>query len=139
MGLFQQIQGPIKSVLNSLLADDDLSQAYTYRLYIGQVFNETLGYNVDTFRDTEVTGLLLMNPSKLTTPASSGMAQTSQQDVPGFLEMGDKIILFKWEDLPEGVSLKDQIITPEGETMVVKNIDRIFNLAASYKVETQPS
>jgi hypothetical protein len=123
MGFFNQIEGPVKQVINDIINDPGLNQGITYRKFAGQEFSESHGHNVDTYEEYSVTTVQLRHN------------QRSVKEATANVEAGDPLFLFRYADLPDGVSLKDQIVSAEGATMKVKDISKIFGLAISITVE----
>ena len=123
MSLFKQIEGPTKNVLNQLLADPNLSSMVTYRKHLGQTFSVAHGHNVDTYEENTVPTLKLKHNQR--------SIATAQGDV----EAGDPLFIFRYSDMPEGLSLKDQIVDESGAVLKVKDISDIFKLAVSITAE----
>lgn len=125
MGFYSTIRGPIKAVLDDLVNDQDLRKQVTYRRYIGQTFDASAGATVNTYSDTVCYAIKLKHNFK--------SIQESSYDV----EVNDDLYMFKSEDLPSValLSTKDQIRDENSNTLKIKGIDNIFDLAVSVTVE----
>jgi len=123
MGIFSQVKGPIRRILNELLDDDDLSELLTYYLYVGQAFDDVLGHNVDRFEIYSVMG------SRLRYDLNGRPVRESS------IEGGDMFFLFRYDDLPETISTKDRIVDADDVEFKIVEINKIFKLATSMRVD----
>lgn len=131
MGFFNQIKGPVAQVVNQILNDPDLGAEVSYNLFSGQTFSETHGHNIDSYVEYQARAVQLKHSQK------SILAMESQRgmlDTPN-VEAGDPMFLFRYADLPDGISLKDQIQDNNGNRMRVKAINKIFGLAIAVSCE----
>lgn len=106
-----------------ILDDDDLAVEVTYRKFVSQDYNESLGYNEDIFSET--------------TPTVARLRHTVASALVGVgdIQAGDQVYMMRAEDAPSGMSLKDEIINEDGETQKIKDITPIFGLAVLVTVE----
>jgi len=123
MGLFSQIEGPVRAVLDDLFADEDLRDTIMYRKYSGQSFDDTVGHNVNTFSESSVYAIRLRHTHR---SALAGVLN---------IQIGDELYMFRYDDLPIGLSLKDEIVDENGVTQKVKQIQPIFGLATAITIE----
>lgn len=123
MGFFGAIKKPTKTILNQIFADQELSSVVTYRKFTGQTFDDSVGYNVDTFDESSITVVELKH------------GQESVFVQVGEVQVGDVLFLFKFDDFPLGYSLKDQIQDSTGNLYNLKKITPIFELAVVVTVD----
>lgn len=123
MGIYSQIEGPIKRVLNDLFADEDLASDIRYRRFRDTAWSDADGAMVDRFRTFRIEGIRLRHTdrSKLV-----GIAD---------IQIGDQLYLLRYEGAPNRMSLKDEIRDEFGNTQKLKDIANIFNLAIAITVE----
>lgn len=123
MGIFGSIQGPIRAVLNNLINDRDLREQVKYDKYTGQAFDSELGHEVNTYASTVPYCIRLQHNAD------------SVKEATFEVQIGDNLFMFRGTDVPEGASLKDQIVDEAGLIYKVKDIQNIFGLAVSVTVE----
>lgn len=123
MGLMAQIRPPVMAVLNQLLSDGQLSKTVTYRKFSGQAWSESKGVDAETFVESAIDAIELRHNQKSIAAASSSE-----------LEVGDYMYVFRADDLPEGYSMKDQIVV-SGSVKRIKNIDNVFGMAVTMSVD----
>ena len=124
MGLFGSVLPPIQSLLAELTSDPALIVAITYKRFDSQKFNVSLGHNVNVYTDYSISGGIRLKHN-----ARSAFVSTAEVDA------GDQVFMLKAPDVPLNVSLKDLIVDEHGDTLKVKAIDNIFDLAYSFTVE----
>jgi len=123
MGIFGQIQGPVRGVIGALTTDKDLRVVITYRRWTGKEWDDDEDSQVSAFSETSVNVVRLSHNSK-----SIGI-------FPGKLQVGEQLYLFDFRDAPTGMSLKDEILNEVGYTQKIKQIQPIFGLAVAITVE----
>jgi len=123
MGFCSQIEGPIKKVLDDLMADVDLRKQITYRRYDSQEFSKAAGHMVNSYTDSVIYALRLRHDN------------SSQIAGVGPVQVGDQLYLLRDSDAPSSMSLKDEIVDEFGVTQKIKDITPIFGLAVSVTVE----
>jgi len=123
MGIFGQIQTPVRQILKQLMADKDLRKEINYRKYTGRAWSDEAGGQVDTFEVTEINAIRL--------------SHTAQSKILGIgnVQGGDQLYLFDFRDAPSGMSLKDEILDENSEIQKLKNITPIFGLAVAVTIE----
>ncbi len=122
MGFFDQIAVPVRGVLDQLFADPDLTQDITYKRFRKRDWSDDVGANVTKFRSFPLTAVRLRHTerSKLV-----GMSK---------IEVGDEVYLLRGDDVPSGMSLKDELVTEFGVTQELKDLTDIFGLATAVTV-----
>jgi len=124
MGLFGQVVPPIKKVLDALLADTQLRELVTYKKFASQEYDTVLKRNVVTTTDyAAVKAIRLRHTNE------------SVQVFTGKLEVGDQLFIFKFDDLPTGLSLKDRIVDESSKIHNAKSVDNIFDIAITVTVD----
>jgi hypothetical protein len=124
MGIFGQIQGPVRGVIQQLVNDKDLRVIVTYKKYTGREWSDAAEANVSTFEET--TGI---NVVRLSHTSKSSWV------FPGKIQVGEQLYLFDFRDAPAGMSQKDEILNEMEHTQKIKQIDPIFGLAVAVTVE----
>lgn len=120
---FSQIQKPVKRIINDLLSDELIAEPLIYKHFQGQAFSEEEGCNLDTFEDHEITGLRLRHSFR-----SAAVAQ-------GPVEKGDQFFVFRFEDLPGGISMKDKIVDANEKIYsITAPVDKILDWAVAITV-----
>jgi len=123
MAFFNRIQGPVTKVIKDLKTDPGLSEVVTYEKYTGQVFDQTLGHNVDSYTTPMPRAVRLRHSQKSASVLGNAL-----------IEKGDLLFLFAFEDL-SSPSMKDLLVDADGNKFRIKSIDPIFGLAYSITVE----
>lgn len=124
MGLFGSVLPPIQSLLAELTSDPALIVAIVYRRFDSQKFDKDAGHNINVYTDYPISGGIRLKHN-----ARSAFVSTADVDV------GDQVFMLKAPDVPSNVSLKDLIVDEHGDTLKVKAVDNIFDLAYSFTVE----
>ena len=124
MSFFSQIEGPTKAVLDQIFADPDLAKEITYRRFKSQQFDPAVKANVTLTDDIKLTVVRLSH-----TTASQLVGQ-------GPIQVGDELYLINGPDVPEGMSMKDDIVDENGQEQTIKSINDIFGLATSVTIDS---
>lgn len=125
MALYTQIEGPVLRILNVLMADEQLAEDLEYHLFAGQAFDDSVGYNVDTYEVSNVRAVRLRHSLKSASVAT------------GEVQSGDMFFLFRFADLPATISKKDRLVDANGIEFHIRGIDKVFGLAISISVDGQ--
>lgn len=123
MDLFDQIDFPVRRVLDRLMADKHLRSALVYKRFKSASFDKTVGHRVvlyDNFND--LYGIRLRHNKKSVLIAS------------GDVEIGDEVYLVRGSEVPTGMSLKDRMEDADGNLYSITSIDNIFDLAVMISV-----
>jgi hypothetical protein len=123
MGIFGQIQGPVRGVIRALVTDKDLRVIVTYRKFTDRDWSATAKAQVSSFTESTIEVVRLSHNVK-----SIGIFE-------GDLQVGDQLYLFDFRDAPAGMSMKDEIVNEFGYVQKVKQIRPIFGLAIAVTVE----
>jgi hypothetical protein len=124
MGIFGQVQGPVRGIIRALVTDKDLRSVITYRKFSGRDWDAASKGQVATFTETSMQVVRLSHNSK-SIDIFDGVD----------LQVGDQLYLLDFRDAPAGMSLKDEIVSEYGYTQKVKKIQPIFGLALAVTVE----
>jgi len=118
MGIVSVVRQPILTLIGSLLKDSLVGVEIIYKKYTSQAFDSAQGHNVSVYTDYPVTAVMLTHTIE------------SVKLIAGTVQVGDKVFIFKQGDLPDGVSLADQIEYPvaSGIIMHVGSIDEVFDI-----------
>jgi len=133
MGIFAQIQSAVNSILPQLYEDEDLVTVVTWKRFAGSVFNESEGVNQETYTD-------FTNISAIKVEKTVGARRFSQNSAVNEvarawdLTSGDVVYLFRHENVPTGVSVRD-LIVDGAVTYSVKKVFPVFNLIVKVEVE----
>lgn len=123
MSVFSQALLPVRKVINDLFADDFLATEITYRSYSGQSFDSIARVTVTSFTEKSITVVRLRHTDE---SARVGASQ---------IQAGDQLYLFRYDDCPAKMSLKDEIEDEYGKIQMIKDINNIFKLAVAVTVE----
>lgn len=123
MGIYNQIEGPVRAVLKMLLGDERLRKQITYRRYNDQSYSGGLGHEVGSFTESHPYAIRLKHTDR------SMLAGV------GRIQEGDQAYLIMFEDGPDNMSLKDEIVDENGATQTIKDITPIFGLAIALTIE----
>ena len=121
--IFSQVRSPVLSALSELLRDENFKEDIIYKKYVSQEFSVAEGHIVETFQSYRISAVRMRHNKE--------SVKVSASDV----QVGDVLFILKWDDLPGGPSLKDQIEDAAGNTLGVKGIDPVFDLAALVTVQ----
>lgn len=121
--IFSHLDGPVKEFLTRLMSDDRLREKVTYKKYVSGAHSQSAGYKVIVYNSYSLSGVRLRHNRR-------SMALSS-----GAVSAGDEVFLFRADDLPSGISLKDQIVDAEDNTSNVGVIDNVFGLAVLISIE----
>lgn len=126
MGIGSSITNAVNSILPSLYSDDVLSTSVTWKRFSDSGFDEAKGYNVETYDDFTVTAIRLEKEAS---------ARTTLQTPPGAnaITLGDIVYMFRYPDLPDGISTKDLIVDGSFVYQVEKIIP-VFDLVTKVEV-----
>jgi len=124
MGMFGQIRNSVNSILPRLYNDEDLVVEVTWRKFINSVFNDVLGFNEDTYVDYTVNAIKLEKEN-----TSSGGVRSSGVA----MSVGDIVYLFRYVDLPSGISTRDVIVEDSNPYSVTK-IYPVYELVTKVEV-----
>ena len=114
----------IKAAVEKLFQDPELKRNVIYKRFLQETFNSTLGYNVETYTDLEVTGCKFRSSAKTTA------VQT------GSIQIGEPVFLFRPLDLGNEISTKDQIVDQDDSVFKVKEIIPLHGIANEILVES---
>lgn len=114
----------IRPVLNSLLNDEAIREAVTYRKYTESAFSEAAGHVVSTYVESTIQAIRLKDRHAVF-PVGTGS-----------LQAGDVAFLVRYEDLPEGASTKDQVKDGAGKVTKIKEIRNLASVASALVVES---
>lgn len=121
--LFEHIEWPVRQFLAKLVADPKLREEVTYKRYKSAEHNRTLGHKVIIYDNFTLYGVRMRHTKK------SAFVST------GEVEVGDELFVIRGSDAPINMSLKDQLVDAEGNTLAIKWIDNVFNLAMLITIE----
>lgn len=125
MSIFGQIVPSTKLALKRLLNDPYIQELVTYKKWISTSFDDSKGYNVAVYEDTEDLKTLRLRHNSRSAAAANASVQ-----------VGDEVFIFLSDDFPSGASLKDLIVDSNGVTMKVSTINDIYDIAYSIDVES---
>lgn len=128
MGIFAQIQSAVDSILPQLYEDDDLVTVITWKRFADNVFNESLGVNEETYTDFPDINAIKVE-KEVGTRNWQGNVQGDWS-----IASGDVIYLFRDQNVPDNVSVRD-LIVDGAITYSVKKIFPVFNLIVKVEVE----
>ena len=98
MGIFGQIQAPVRGIIRQLTTDRDLRVVITYKLYVSRTWSDAEDAQVTNFSATSINAVRL-----------SHTAESKFMGV-GDIQLGDQLYLLDFRDAPTGMSLKDEIL-----------------------------
>lgn len=122
MELFDQIDFPVRQVLDRLMADRHLRSALVYRRFKSASFAPDVGHRVVLYDDFTFYGVRLRHNKKSILTAS------------GEVEVGDEVFIIRGSDAPAGMSLKDRLKDANENLYSITSIDNIFDLAVMISV-----
>lgn len=122
MDLFDQIDFPVRRVLDRIMADKRARSALVYKRFKSASFDETVGYRVVLYDDFDFYGIRLRHNKKSILIAS------------GNVEIGDEVYIVRGSDVPTEMSLKDRMEDADGNLYTLTSIDNIFDLAVMISV-----
>lgn len=122
MELFDQIDFPVRQVLNRLMADQHLRSTLVYKRFKSASFNQGVGHRVVLYDEFTFYGVRLRHNKKSILTAS------------GAVEVGDEVFIIRGSDAPVGMSLKDRLEDVDGNLYSLTSIDNIFDLAVMISV-----
>jgi hypothetical protein len=117
MAIFSQIRAPVQAMVAELMSDPTFREQITYKRYTGQTFDGSLGYTINTYQETGLYAVRMRH--------NQNSVKVSTSDV----EVGDVLFLFDGVTFPEDTSLKDVIEDVDGNTLGIKGIDPVFDMA----------
>jgi len=128
VGIFDQIQGAVNSILPTLFEDEGLTSLVTWKKFTDSVFDEGHGVNVDTYVDTK-------DISAIRIEKEIGASNAGRIYPPGqwATTTGDVQYLFQFADVPDGASIRD-LVVEGGITYNVKKIYPVFGLIVKVDV-----
>ena len=121
--LFRQIERPVKQFLANIIADQGLREQITYKRYKSAVHDRNVGHKVITYDEFTLYSVRLQHTKE------------SAKGSTGNVETGDEVFIIHGDDAPSDMTLKDQIVDASSNTLALKHIDNIFNLAVMITVE----
>jgi hypothetical protein len=114
VGVIDQVRVQVLGVINMLMRDDTIKRSITYCKALGtQTWDDVKGAAIEQYDEVPVDVLELRHTENSIKAIGSSEIQ-----------VGDIVYVAKWNDLPEGVSLKDYLIVDD----VVKKI-KVLNPA----------
>lgn len=120
--LFASVTPKIRNILEQIIGSALVNRTITWKLYQGDSFDSGAGYPVSQF--TEYTGI---NAARTVHNTKSAKA------VGGEVEVGDAMYLVRNEELPDGISMKDEIVdTDDSVTLKISNIQWVFSFGAVF-------
>jgi len=121
MEIFGKFEKKVKKVIADLIADSTLGASVVYKSFQSQTRDATTGQIVPTFTNYSIRAVKLNH------------TQSSQMQWIASVEVGDLVFIFKPEELPTLLSMKDRVAYA-GRDLAPKSIDEIFGIATCITV-----
>lgn len=115
----------MKPVIQALLADTGLQEEITYKKYVSESYDSSLGYNVVTTSDTDITGIVVEH-----TKESLRLVGVASE-----IQVGDKAYIFEFTDCPTGMSLKDTLLDSESIAHGIKDVTNVYDIVVIVTIE----
>jgi len=129
MQLINTIQRQIKPVIQSLLMDKGLKESVTYKKYVSESFDNTVGHNVIVTVDTLLDGIVVLHTKE------SLKMLVAKNPMESEIQVGDSVYIFEFGDCPSGMSLKDQILDSESALRGLKDITPVYGMVILVTIE----
>lgn len=131
MSIFGQIQASVNSILPSLFTDMELTANVTWKVFQDSLFNEELGYNVDTYKEYKNIRGIRIEKEQRGSANYLVNAATSQLGV----ALGESVYLFQHVDVPATASLRDILYEVDsGMQYRVSKIFPVFGLITKVEI-----
>ena len=122
--IISQVRKAVLAMISQAMRDPRMETEITYRKFESQGdFDKSKGHPQNDYDEKALTAIKMFHDAK-----SINFAQ------PGDLQIGQPVFVFRFDDLPNGISLKDQI--KEGDSVYkVSHIQPYFETVALISVE----
>lgn len=123
MGIYKEIEAPVRAVVKQLVNDPGLQSLITYKKRTGRSYDETEKVHVTSFKSYTIKAVRLRH--------------TDRSKLVGFtnISIGDQLYLIDYRNAPSRMSQLDEIVDEFGQTQDIQDITNIFNLAVAITVK----
>jgi hypothetical protein len=128
MKLFPKIHAPVRRILEALKTEPEVKCPITYRVFTGTTNDPVTGRPTASYTNYAITAIRLRHTEKSAEVHGSPTASEVQK--------GDIIYMIAAGDFPSGTSLKDKIVTADGDVEPVKSITPVFDMLFNVTVES---
>jgi hypothetical protein len=125
--IFTEVKRQVDPTLDYLIGTSALGVSAMYKKYTGQTFNAVTKVAVDSYSDTALSGIKSFHTFNSAVVARNSAANSE-------IQAGDVLYIFKFNDMPTGVSLKDRLVEG-GKTYNIKSIMPIAGIVYMITVE----
>ena len=129
MQLINTIQRQIKPVIQALLKDEGLHESVTYKKYVSEAFDSTVGHNIKVTSDTPLDGIVVTHTKE------SLKLLVSEGNMESEIQAGDKAYIFEFSDCPTGMSLKDQLLDSNSMLHGIQDITPVYGMVTIVTIE----
>lgn len=111
-----------------LREDPQLKDVVIYKKFVSRIYSEEVGHNIDTFDNYEIIAIKTEH-TKESIDVAREYPPTSE------LQIGDRLYIFIPTELPEGISLKDELVGGDAKVYSIKSIQPIYGIVTLITVD----